>query len=218
MARTRRISTAATLAIWAASGAALTATARPRAALAQGTPTTAPAAVPTPAGPDRAPAELADAETRALAEALEGPTNDTTAVGYAGGKTDHPTYEDVCSHTTGHAEVVQVVFDPQRVSYQKLLEVFFENHDPTTVDRQGPDYGDQYRSVVFYENDEQKQLATAEKAKRDASGEYVGPIVTKIDPAPTFWKAEGYHQQYFEKQGVNYVCHTGNGKKRKVAL
>jgi peptide-methionine (S)-S-oxide reductase len=141
-----------------------------------------------------------------------------TATGYAGGKTDHPTYKEVCSDATGHAEVVQVVFDPEKVSYQKLLEVFFENHDPTTVDRQGPDYGNQYRSVIFYNGADQQRLALAEKIKRNASGEYVGPIVTAVDAAPPFWKAEDYHQQYFEKQGVNWSCHTGNGKKRKVAL
>ena len=141
-----------------------------------------------------------------------------TAVGYAGGKTDHPTYEDVCSDRSGHAEVVQVVFDPEKVSYKKLLETFFENHDPTTVNRQGPDYGTQYRSVIFYSGEEQKQLAEAEKEKRNKSGDYVASIATSIDPAPTFWPAEDYHQQYFEKQGYNWTCHTGNGKKRKVAL
>jgi len=142
----------------------------------------------------------------------------STAVGYAGGKTDHPSYQDVCSDQSGHAEVVQVTYDPSKVGYQKLLEVFFENHDPTTMNSQGPDFGTQYRSVIFYADDEQKQLATNEKQKRDKSGDYVGPIATSIDPAPTFWKAEDYHQQYFEKKGVNWSCHTGNGKKRKVAL
>jgi len=141
-----------------------------------------------------------------------------TAVGYAGGSTQRPTYEQVCSDATGHAEVVEVVYDPSKVSYEKLLETFFENHDPTTLNYQGPDHGQQYRSVIFYNGDEQKRLATDEKAKRNESGEYVGPIVTSIDPAPTFWKAEDYHQQYFEKQGYNWSCHTGNGKKRKVAL
>jgi len=141
-----------------------------------------------------------------------------TAVGYAGGKKDRPTYEDVCNDETGHAEVVQVTYDPSKVSYQKLLEVFFENHDPTTLNYQGPDHGTQYRSVIFAAGDEQKRLAVAEKDKRNKSGEYVGPIVTAIDPAPTFWPAEDYHQQYFEKQGYNWSCHTGNGKKRKVAL
>ena len=141
-----------------------------------------------------------------------------TAVGYAGGKKQRPTYEEVCNDETGHAEVVQVVYDPTKVSYQQLLETFFENHDPTTLNYQGPDHGTQYRSVIFYSGDEQKRLATAEKAKRDKSGEYVGPIVTAIDPAPTFWMAEDYHQQYFEKRKYNWTCHTGNGKKQKVSL
>src|SRR3954467_15873199 len=108
----------------------------------------------------------------------------STEVGYAGGKTEHPTYQDVCTDATGHAEVVQVTYDPSKVSYQKLLEVFFENHDPTTMNSQGPDFGTQYRSVIFYAGDEQKQLATAEKEKRNKSGDYVGPIATSIDPAP----------------------------------
>ena len=140
-----------------------------------------------------------------------------TAVGYAGGKNDNPTYRQVCEDETGHAEVVEVEYDPSKVDYQTLLNVFFENHDPTTLNRQGPDVGTQYRSVVFTHGAEQERLAKAEKAKRDASGEYVGPIVTDVMPAPTFWKGEGYHQQYFEKKGVDYVCHTGNGKKRKVS-
>jgi peptide-methionine (S)-S-oxide reductase len=137
-----------------------------------------------------------------------------TESGYAGGTTERPTYEEVCNEPTGHAEVVRVEYDPAKVGYQKLLEVFFENHDPTTLNRQGPDVGTQYRSVVFFQSPEQEALARAEKERRDASGDYVGPIVTEIQPAPPFWPAEGYHQQYFEKQGVDWVCHTGNGKKR----
>ena len=138
-----------------------------------------------------------------------------TQVGYAGGKTERPTYEEVCDSETGHAEVVRVEYDPAKVSYGKLLEVFFENHDPTTLNRQGPDVGTQYRSVVFVHSPEQEKLARAEKQRRDASGEYVGPIVTDVQPAPPFWPAEAYHQQYFQKQGVDWVCHTGNGKKKK---
>ena len=137
----------------------------------------------------------------------------TTQVGYEGGTTANPTYEDVCSSATGHAETVQVTFDPSKVSYEKLLNVFFENHDPTTLNRQGPDYGTQYRSVVFYHSEEQKKIAEAEKNKRDQSGDYVGQIVTQIVAAKTFYPAEGYHQRYFEKQGVDYTCHLGNGKK-----
>jgi peptide-methionine (S)-S-oxide reductase len=137
----------------------------------------------------------------------------TTEVGFEGGSTTNPTYEDVCTDKTGHAETVRVTFDPQKVSYQKLLNIFFENHDPTTVDRQGPDFGTQYRSVIFYHSPEQKKIADAEKEKRDKSGDYVGPIVTQILPAKNFFRAEDYHQEYFEKQGEHYTCHLGNGKK-----
>ncbi len=134
-------------------------------------------------------------------------------VGYEGGTLANPTYRAVCTDTTGHAEVVQVAFNPAVVSYAQLLNIFFENHDPTTIDRQGPDYGAQYRSVVFYHSPQQKQFAEVEKAKRDASGDYVGPIVTSIEPAKQFYPAEEYHQQYFAKQGMNYSCHMENGKK-----
>ncbi len=124
-----------------------------------------------------------------------------TAVGYAGGRTENPTYRDVCSHRTGHAEVVEVDYDPARVSYDELLEVFWANHDPTTRNRQGPDVGDQYRSVVFYHDEEQRAAAVASKEALDRSGRYRNPIVTEIAPAPTFWRAEEYHQQYLEKMG-----------------
>lgn len=134
-------------------------------------------------------------------------------VGYEGGTLANPTYRAVCTDTTGHAEVVQVTFNPAVVSYAQLLNIFFENHDPTTPDQQGPDYGSQYRSVVFYHSPEQQKLAEAEKALRDKSGDYVGPIVTQIEPAEKFYPAEEYHQRYFEKQGVSYSCHLGNGKK-----
>ena len=136
-----------------------------------------------------------------------------TEVGFEGGSTTNPTYEDVCTDKTGHAETVRVTFDPQKVTYQHLLEIFFENHDPTTVDRQGPDFGTQYRSVIFYHSPEQQRIAQTEKEKRDKSGNYVGPIVTAIVPANNFFRAEEYHQEYFEKQGVQYTCHLGNGKK-----
>ncbi len=134
-------------------------------------------------------------------------------VGYEGGELANPTYREVCTDTTGHAEVVQITFNPAVVSYAQLLNIFFENHDPTTPNQQGPDYGSQYRSVVFYHSPEQQKLAEAEKALRDKSGDYVGPIVTHIEPARAFYPAEEYHQRYFEKQGVNYSCHLGNGKK-----
>jgi peptide methionine sulfoxide reductase msrA/msrB len=124
-----------------------------------------------------------------------------TAVGYQGGKTKNPTYEDVCSHGTGHAEVVHVEYDPSKVSYKKLLEVFWAEHDPTTLNRQGPDVGDQYRSVVFYYTPEQKKEAEAMKAELEASKRFRRPIVTQILPAPDFYRAEEYHQRYLEKRG-----------------
>ena len=126
-----------------------------------------------------------------------------TAVGYAGGKVEHPTYEEVCSDTTGHAEVVQVQYDPSRVSYEKLLKVFWTNHDPTQVDRQGPDIGRQYRSVIFYYDPAQEKAAMESKEELEKSGEYNRAIATSIEPAPTFWKAEDYHQQYLEKRGLS---------------
>lgn len=129
-----------------------------------------------------------------------------TEVGYAGGHTESPTYEQVCTHTTGHAEVVQVQFDPEQVSYEELLRVFFEAHDPTQVDRQGPDVGDQYRSVIFYHSEEQKQAAEKLKAELGESGRYRRPIATQIEQAPTFWPAEDYHQEYLRKRGRG-GCH-----------
>ena len=128
------------------------------------------------------------------------------AVGYAGGKTENPTYEDVCSHMTGHAEVVQVKFDPALVSYDHLLDVFWANHNPTTLNRQGPDVGDQYRSVIFYHSPEQQAAAEASKARLDKSGRYKGPVVTFIEPAPTFYRAEDYHQRYLEKRGLSHCA------------
>ena len=125
----------------------------------------------------------------------------STAVGYTGGTLANPTYEDVCTHKTGHAEVVQVEFDPSQVSYEELLSVFFQNHDPTTLNRQGPDVGTQYRSAVFYHTPEQKTAAEAAKEKLQASGRYKRAIVTEITPAPTFHRAEEYHQRYVEKHG-----------------
>ncbi|MBD0325727.1 MAG: peptide-methionine (S)-S-oxide reductase MsrA [Pyrinomonadaceae bacterium] len=129
-----------------------------------------------------------------------------TAVGYAGGTFDNPTYKDVCSGRTGHAEVVEVEFDPAVVSYEDLLKVFWENHDPTTLNRQGPDVGEQYRSAIFYHTPEQEAVARASKAALEESGTYRRPIVTEITPASTFYRAEEYHQQYFEKRGISH-CH-----------
>jgi peptide-methionine (S)-S-oxide reductase len=129
-----------------------------------------------------------------------------TAVGYAGGSLDNPTYKEVCTDRTGHAEVVQVEYDPAEVSYGDLLGVFWDNHDPTTLNRQGPDVGTQYRSVIFFHSPEQEAAARAAKEALDTSGRFKRPIVTQILPAPAFWIAEDYHQQYLEKRGLA-SCH-----------
>lgn len=129
-----------------------------------------------------------------------------TAVGYAGGDMMNPTYEDVCSDTTGHAEVVQVEFDPAKVSYEQLLDVFWKVHDPTQLNRQGPDFGSQYRSAIFYHTPEQQAAATASKERLAQSGRCCRPIVTEITPASEFYRAEEYHQQYLEKRGLG-SCH-----------
>ena len=126
----------------------------------------------------------------------------STAVGYSGGSLRNPTYEDVCSGRTGHAEVVQVEYDPARVSYDQLLGVFWENHDPTTLNRQGPDIGEQYRSAIFFHTPEQEAAAKASKARLEGSGRYRRPIVTEITPASEFWRGEDYHQRYLEKRGL----------------
>jgi peptide-methionine (S)-S-oxide reductase len=122
-----------------------------------------------------------------------------TRVGYAGGRLDNPTYEDVCSHTTGHAEVVEVAYDDAEISYDELLKTFWRKHDPTQLNRQGWDIGDQYRSVIFVHDEEQR--AAAERSREAEQHEYKKPIVTQIEPAPTFYEAEDYHQQYLEKRG-----------------
>ena len=129
-----------------------------------------------------------------------------TAVGYEGGDLEHPTYKEVCSDRTGHAEVVEVTFDPSRISYDTLLDAFFAMHDPTQVNRQGPDWGSQYRTVIFTHSDEQAKLAEAKVAELNATGAYRKPIATRIEPARTFWKAEEYHQRYLEKRGMVH-CH-----------
>jgi peptide-methionine (S)-S-oxide reductase len=130
-----------------------------------------------------------------------------TAVGYMGGATERPTYEDVCTDRTGHAEVVQVEYDPAQITYDKLLEVFFDCHDPTQVNRQGPDFGTQYRSVVFYHTPPQQAEAEGAKQRLAASGRYQRPIATQVVPAATFWRAEEYHQQYLQKRGMA-SCHV----------
>ena len=128
---------------------------------------------------------------------VEGVT--ATRVGYAGGTLENPTYEDVCSHTTGHAEVVEVTYDPEQVSYDDLLHVFWRKHDPTQLNRQGWDIGDNYRSVIFFHDDEQRDAALRSKEAEQAN--WRRPIVTQIEPAQPFWEAEDYHQQYLEKRG-----------------
>ena len=127
-----------------------------------------------------------------------------TAVGYEGGSLDNPTYHDVCTDRTGHAEVVQVTFDPAVISFHDLLNVFWENHDPTTMNRQGPDTGTQYRSVIFFHSPEQE--AEAKRSRDEAQKNFRRPIVTQIVPAATFWRAEEYHQQYLAKRGLSH-CH-----------
>ncbi|MCU1285976.1 MAG: peptide methionine sulfoxide reductase [Acidobacteriales bacterium] len=127
-----------------------------------------------------------------------------TAVGYMGGATQNPTYQDVCTDETGHAEVVEVQYDPSLVSYDVLLNTFWENHNPTTLNRQGPDVGSQYRSAIFFHSPEQEGVAKVSKEKLQASGKFSKPIVTEISPAKDFYRAEEYHQQYLEKRGLSH--------------
>lgn len=129
-----------------------------------------------------------------------------TAVGYLGGHTQNPTYQDVCTDETGHAEVVQVTYDPAKVGYDQLLNTFWESHDPTTLNRQGPDIGTQYRSAIFFHTPEQERLARASKEKVQASGKFRRPVVTEITPASAFYRAEDYHQKYLAKRGLSH-CH-----------
>ena len=141
----------------------------------------------------------------ALFRRLEGVVD--TAVGYTGGKTGNPTYKDVCTGNTGHAEAVEISFDPGKITYEDLLAVFWENHDPTTLNRQGPDRGTQYRSVVFYHSPEQKMSALELRNRLTESRRFTRPIVTEIVPATEFYRAEEYHQRYFEKGS----CRTSGG-------
>jgi peptide-methionine (S)-S-oxide reductase len=137
---------------------------------------------------------------------LKGVTD--TAVGYMGGTLANPTYQDVCTDRTGHAEVVQIDFDPNQVSYEDLVRVFFKIHNPTTLNRQGPDFGTQYRSVVFFHDAAQEAVASKVKEELDRAGRYSPrKIVTQISPASDFWRAEEYHQRYFEKNGIT-ACGT----------
>jgi peptide-methionine (S)-S-oxide reductase len=143
---------------------------------------------------------------------IDGVTN--TTVGYAGGHTDNPTYREVCSHTTGHAEVVEVEYDPARVGFDELLDAFWTMHDPTQLNRQGPDIGDQYRSVIFFHSSNQERQAIESKRQLEESGAFTRPIVTAIEAAPTFWRAEEYHQRYLEKNS-GAACslgHSGGGR------
>jgi peptide-methionine (S)-S-oxide reductase len=135
---------------------------------------------------------------------VEGVTE--TAVGYMGGRTEDPTYQDVCTGRTGYAEVVHLAYDPARVSYEKLLDLFWSLHDPTQVNRQGPDFGTQYRTVIFFHSREQEAVARASKERLEASGRLRRPVATAIESAPAFWRAEEYHQRYFEKHGIS-SCH-----------
>lgn len=130
----------------------------------------------------------------------------STTVGYIGGTTKNPTYKEVCTDRTGHAEAVEVEFDPNQVSYRELLALFFQSHDPTTLNRQGPDFGTQYRSAIFFHDAEQEKEAREAKAALEKAGIFKRPIVTEIVAAPEFYRAEDYHQQYFEKQGIR-SCH-----------
>ncbi len=127
----------------------------------------------------------------------------STKVGYIGGQLPNPTYEEVCTDKTGHAEAVEVEYDPDEISYEELLDVFWNNHNPTTLNRQGPDMGIQYRSAIFYHSDEQKEIAEKSKQRLDKSEQFENPIVTEIVPTPTFYNAEEYHQKYFKKHGLS---------------
>jgi peptide-methionine (S)-S-oxide reductase len=130
----------------------------------------------------------------------------STTVGYTGGTMKDPSYKDVCTGATGHAEAVEVEFDPKQVSYDQLLRVFWQSHDPTTLNRQGPDFGTQYRSAIYFEDADQEAEARRSKAALEKSGVFKRPIVTEIKPTSEFYRAEDYHQQYFEKRGIK-SCH-----------
>lgn len=127
----------------------------------------------------------------------------STAAGYIGGRLTNPTYEEVCTDKTGHAEAVEVEYDPDEISFEELLDVFWSNHNPTTLNRQGPDVGIQYRSAIFYHDEKQKEIAEKSKQELQKSAKFSDPIVTEIVPAPTFYKAEEYHQKYFKKHGFS---------------
>ena len=142
--------------------------------------------------------------TEAVFERVEGVYS--VVSGYAGGKVDNPTYEQICSGTTGHAEAIQITYSPDIISYDEILQIFWKTHDPTTLNRQGNDVGTQYRSVIFYHDDEQKQLAEKYKKELDASGAWKNPIVTEIFPLTKFYQAEDYHQNYYENNPNQGYC------------
>jgi peptide-methionine (S)-S-oxide reductase len=142
--------------------------------------------------------------TEAIFQQLDGVIKSTS--GYSGGHVDNPSYKEVCNGTTGHAEVIQVLYDPKKITYDELLEVFWQTHDPTTLNRQGNDVGTQYRSVVFYHNNEQKEKAEKYKAELDKSGAFNDPIVTEISPYSKFYAAENYHQDYYNENGSQPYC------------
>lgn len=150
--------------------------------------------------------------TEAIFEELHGVLSVTS--GYAGGHVKNPTYKEVCTGETGHAEVVQIVYEPQKISYDELLEVFFKVHDPTSLNRQGADVGTQYRSAIFFHNDEQKEKAEFYKKELQESGAFTGPIVTEIAPLPQFYAAEDYHQEYYQNnKNSNPYCSVVIGPK-----
>lgn len=128
----------------------------------------------------------------------------STAVGYEGGSFHNPTYQDVCTDRTGHAETVEIEYDPAQISYEQLLDIFWNNHNPTTLNRQGPDVGSQYRSAIFYHTPEQREIALASKERLSQSGKFKRPIVTQVVPATTFYRAEEYHQRYLQKRGMSH--------------
>ena len=142
--------------------------------------------------------------TEAIFQRLNGV--DKVVSGYSGGKVKNPTYKEVCSGLTGHAEVIQITYDPKKITFDELLEVFWKTHDPTTLNRQGADEGTQYRSAVFYHSEEQKNLTTEYRKKLDASGAFNNPIVTEITPFSEFYPAEDYHQNYFNLNGTAPYC------------
>lgn len=143
----------------------------------------------------------------------------STNVGYTGGHKEHPTYEEVCSGKTGHTEAIEILYDPTQVSYEMLLDIFWKNIEPTMLNRQFVDFGTQYRTGIFYHNEEQKGFAEASKEKLERSGKFYKPIVTEIKPASTFYKAEGYHQQYYKKNPIRYEfyeAHSGRNQHLKT--